>query len=796
MGFDLNVINARFRRMGELVLRLKWVLLAALIVLDIAAFVGMRNVQMQSSWDSWFLDDDPIKKYTDKFEDYFGNSDDAAILVTADDVFAPRILKMIRELGNEIEQEVPFVDKVTSLSEFEFSRGTESGMLVGNLVPDQIPTDPSEIEKIRDAAYSKENLINKLFSDDGKQTWIAISLKQIPEDFMKEEGKEPLYVLGKKINEILSREKYQAFDLKETGMPVVAYDKTNFFMEEIKKITLFALAAAVILLIVTLRSFTGVAVPMITMISSIMVSYGFMGFLGVKIDTMAVTIPLYLGLAVSIGYSIHIFNFFKRHFSKTGKRKESVLHALENTGWPLFFTALTTIGSMLSFNFVDITTIRWIGNSSAAIILVVYLFAMIMTPILLSIGKDHQPSKQGNQSATAWSDRFFEGFGNWVLNHGKAIVIVFIALTTFLGIGLTRVYVDFDVFNGFGLKIPYVKRLWDVTQSKIGSMYSYNVVIELPEDDMAKDPKILRSFEELEARIRQLNLTKSTSSILDIIKDMNRTLHNGDPAYYRIPDDRDLVNQLLFLYEMSGGNDAGRWLDIEDGYRILRLNVLINKFIAGEVENEVAIITQAVKELFPHSDFGMVGTFIEGAMIQNYIAKGQLMSFFIALSVIAILMIVVFRSVRAGLIALIPNLFPVFVIGGVMGYLGIPLDMMSMTIVPMLMGIAVDDSIHFVNHVKLAVTNMGSYPKGILHTFKTVGRALMMTTVILLVTFSMYMTSITKFYVVLGALVILGLTSALLSDYLLTPVLIRWTKPFKTKEKTVSKSFAPVEVLN
>ena len=220
---------------------------------------------------------------------------------------------------------------------------------------------------------------------------------------------------------------------------------------------------------------------------------------------------------------------------------------------------------------------------------------------------------------------------------------------------------------------------------------------------------------------------------------------------------------------------------------MLRLNVSIKNFVALEVEKEMAEIESIVTELFPDASIGLVGTLIEGAVIQNYIAQGQLNSFLIALMVIAVLMVIVFRSIKAGLIALIPNLTPVFVIGGIIGYLNIPLDMMTMTIIPMLLGIAVDDSIHFINHVKLEIGNSGDYDESILHTFKTVGKALFMTSFILIITFSTYMTSIAKFYVVLGILVTLGLSSALLADYLITPVLIKWTRPFK-KEKPVASA--------
>jgi len=771
---SLEKINRRFRQLGEMCLRWRYVFIVILVVLDLVAMVGISRVKMQSSWDSWFFEDDPIVQATNKFENIFGNSDGGAIHVTAADVFSHDTLAMIRELGQEIEEKVEYVDKVVSLADFEFARGVTGGMKVGNLVPDEIPESKSELEKIRVLAFGKKNLVNKLFSDDSKETWITVRLKNFSKDAFKG-GAEPLYVIGDQINNIVSQDKYKKFDLKTMGMTAVAYDKMNFFKKEAGKIIMLSLAAAVFVLLIFLRSLRGLVVPLVITLSGILVSYGAMGFLGIKIDSMTMTVPIYLALAVSIGYSIHIFNFFKRGMSINGVRRDAVLHAYEHTGWPLLFTAFTTIGCMLSFNFIDITSIRWIGNASAAMLVVIYLYVMILTPVLLSFGKNKKIS--GDEKLG--SDRIMIPLSAFVLKRKLPILVVSTILIAVFAMGLFKIRVDFEPFSSFGLKVPYVKKIYDVVNTKTGSMYSYNLFVELPENGMAKDPEQLRKFEQLETEVKSLSLTKSTMSILEILKDQNKTLHGGDDSFYVLPKTRELVSQYLLLYESSGGKEAEYWMDYD--YKFLRLSVSQKEFSADEVQRELEFLEKRVSELFPGSKFGMVGSSIEGAVVQNYIAQGQIKSFIIALLVIGILMIVVFRSFRAGLIGLIPNLAPVAVVGGAMGYMDIPLDMMTMTLLPMLMGIAVDDSIHFVNHMKYEIESGCSYEEAVKNTFKTVGRALMLTSLILIITFSMYMSSDVNIYYRLGALVSLGIFTALVADYFLTPVLVVLTRPFKSQ---------------
>ncbi len=363
------------------------------------------------------------------------------------------------------------------------------------------------------------------------------------------------------------------------------------------------------------------------------------------------------------------------------------------------------------------------------------------------------------------------------------IFVVFI-----LGIapGIRYMTVDMDMFRFMGTKIPYVNRLYEVVNSQLGSYLTYNISISYDEPDAIKNPKVMKEFDALLDTVGVFELTKKNKntpavfSILDILKEMNQTFHSDSSSYHKIPDSRELIAQLLFLYEISGGTKTFRWID--EDYSMLRAQVRIKKFNANEIARELKTIKKIGRERLPGANVSIVGSAVQFAELNKKIVTGELNSISMALVIVGVLLVLVFGSLKTGLIGMIPNVSPLIVIGGYMGYFNSPLDMMTMTIMPMLLGIAVDDTIHFINHIKYEFEKCGNYESAILKSFRTVGKTLAMTTMILTATFAMYMFSPVANMARIGLLSSMGLIVALVADYLMTPVLILWTKPFG-KEK-------------
>jgi len=261
-----------------------------------------------------------------------------------------------------------------------------------------------------------------------------------------------------------------------------------------------------------------------------------------------------------------------------------------------------------------------------------------------------------------------------------------------------------------------------------------------------------------------------------VVKDMNQVLNEDKADYYKIPGSRDLIAQLLLLYENAGGTESEYWVDYD--YKYLRLSVHLKDMQVKQMTEDFNEVSQYAQQLFPESEINIVGTIPQFIKMIGYITHGQIVSFGIAMLVIAILMMVVFGSFKTGLIALIPNLTPALVIGGIMGFAGVPLDSSTVLIMPMILGLAVDDTIHFINHSKLEFLRTRNYHESILRSIRSVGVALVFTTLVLSANFLTYMTSEVKFYFFLGILAVSGMLSALIADFFITPLLFKRFKIF------------------
>ncbi len=778
---NIERINSRFSNAAKNILRFRWVNIGVSLLLLVVSVFGLTKVQTDVDTENWFLEDDALLAARERFEKIFGNDDFCAVLVEADDVFTPQVLTKLRELGRELLEKVPYADDVVSLTDVEFILGRKEGLEIIDLVPDPVPTSPEALDNIREMALAKPAMKNRIVSEDGRYTWLVLRMKTIPDDWKKETTENPVFGVGRVFNEVVGQEKYQLLNPKTTGLPIINVDKMAFFAKETPKLFGISLLLTILILAVSLRSFTGVVFPLVTAVSAIVMVFGFQGFLGIIFDPSMVFIPIFLSLAVSIGYSIHVFNFFKREFLQNGQRHDALVRAIEETGWPLLFSALTTMAALLSFLLIPMRPIRWVGVSAACLVGVTYLLVIVLLPSLLSFGKDRKPDAVYAEKGGRLLERLMDSLSRRVLLRPKTTMVIFILLAVVCLVGISRFEVSFDYRRTMGLKIPYIARVDYISNTPVGSLYAYDVAIEFEQPDAAKDPENLKNFEQLVSEVKTFPLTKKVSSLLDIIKDMNQVLNNGDPDFYRIPESREMIAQLLLLYENAGGVEVEKWVDYD--YQRLRLMVELTDYNSREATRELHLIQQQAKKLFPDAKVLLIGSISQFSVMMDYVTWGQVRSFFIALGVIGLLMIVVFGSVKTGLIAMIPNISPALVVGGIMGFAGIPLDIMTVTIMPMLLGLAVDDTIHFINHYQLEYSRTGSYSRSTHRVFKTVGVALFLTSMVLVLNFSTYLASLAKAYVNMGILVPAGILAALAADYFVTPVLLDWFRPFTTADQ-------------
>ena len=777
----IEKINRKFGQLTRWTLSHR-ILVTGLFALIVAfSFVGTKRIVIRTSFDEYFVGDDPMILKTNEFKSIFGNDYYVAVLVQNKDIFSTRSLTLIRQLSNELKDSLSYADKVTSLTDIEFAVGTEDGMTIEQIVPDRIPSDAAALREIKRKAYSKPYLARKMVSSDATMTWIMVKLRPFPEDSVWKQTSDiaPDMLTGKETGRIIGKAKYAELAPNAAGMPFLSYEKFIYLQSELSRLFLFAFMVSIVVMLIVTRSLRGVFAPLLTSILSLVMGFGIIGWTGLYIDMTTAMIAVILTFACSIAYNIHLYNFFKTRFVETGQRRLSIIDAVSETGWGVLLSGLTTVAAMMTFLSMKIVPMKAIGINTSLCLLTVLLTCLFITPVMLSFGKDGKPAANMSKSLEGYFGNRFERFGGFIMRNHRPVIVSSILITAFCGIGLFFIEPAFDIEKTMGRKIPYAKRFLDLCQTELGTMYAYDLMITLPNDNDAKKPENLLRLDRLAATADGYKLTKRHNSITDIVKDMNCTLNGNNPQFYRIPDDANMVAQLLLLYENAGGTEAEYWMDYD--YKRFRLQLEMNDYNSNEAEKEMDALEREARRLFPEAHVTVVGNLPQFTVMQQYVERGQMWSMLLSVLVIGIILVLIFGNWKVGLVGMIPNIAPAIIVGGMMGWLDYPLDMMTASLIPMVLGIAVDDTIHFINHCHVAYDRCGDYQQAVNRTFRTEGLAIVMSTVIVSATFAGFILSDATQIRNWGILAMAGMVSALLADLFLTPVLFKYLRVFSKK---------------
>lgn len=787
-------INEWFARIGKFQVAHRFAFIILMILISSVGLAGLSKLVLRNNEENWSNMTDVQKEHKVLFEEMFGNQDIVAVFVEAPNVFEPEVIDAIERLCVRLENEVPFASSVMSLTRVLIPTGEGIALQAFNPFAEGIPgsgkkiSEMSESEKAlleqkKSLIMNRTSLVNNLVSDDATETWVVLSL----EPFTDKE----LSSVGAAAIKIVESEEFQSdlYTFKGSGNPYTVTEQQKFIARETSIRILAGFIVMIVCLIIFVRSLRGVVVPVLVTLGGIGSVLGFSSWFGISAELNLMTVPILLGMALSVCYAVHYVNGFKYEFRRSGKRKEAVVDAIESTGWPIFFTVITTMASFVSFIGVGIGALKWVGAISSLIVFTVYLYVIILLPILYSFGKDSFSEtdleialEAKRQKAFRKIDAMYARVGESVLKHRVLIIVLSVIIFAFSFVGLSRITINMDYVSMMGNKVPFVKRIISIMNAKLGTQHSYDVMIEYNEADVFKNPTILKSLEECSAELAKLRLTKISgnkprvNSLANIVKELNSTFNGSNLDYYTIPEDEEYLSYLFYMYEYSGGEELFDW--VNDDYSVARIHVEMQEYNAVEVDADITDAERLAKKYFPGAKTSCIGEVIDFASMNHTLVTGELKSLGGAFLIILIILMIAFMSVRVGLIGMIPNISPVMLVGGLMGFLKFPLDMLTMTIMPMILGIAVDDTIHFANHMKYEYELTHNYHDAIINTFVKVGRSMIAATIILCAMFIVYVFSPITMMFRIGLLSAIGLFAALVADYTLTPALLYITKPF------------------
>jgi hypothetical protein len=781
-----------------------------ILILIAISYLGLEKLEVDSSNETFFAKDDPIIVNNNEFKKIFGNEEFIFILIESNEIFSHDVLDKIKQLSNDLEENIPFCKEVTSLTNLEYMETEGYNLVINNLIGEHIPEDEEKLNEIKEKALSKKSYVDTIISKDTKKTGIIITFENIPEyvylpvkkgftpldqsnwsaekiimksDIFNEEDSkltkvyDPRKLITPALKVILNRHQDNSIKITASGIPILDYETEKVISDESAKFGLIALIVCVILMILIFKNLRAAIGPFFVIFITLLILYGSMGWFGVPVSITSIIIPTLI-LVISVSYSIHIINHFQNKFRENGSRLEAIKYIYKQATWPIFITTITTALGFVSFIAVPIKPIKDLGIFCALGVFVTYLLVMILIPSILSLRKDRTDKDQKFIDLERDNSKFMVKWANFVVDNSLITTVISILLVTIFISFTVKMPLSSDFIKIIGDDVKVVKDSKYVTE-KLGALYSYEVLIDFPEENMAKEAKVLKSIDEMSNMIDNLELTYNISGLNDIIKEINKTMHENNEDYYKIPDSNNLIAQYLLLYEMSGGEEIENFVDFT--YKKIDLSVQVNDFNIELEKDFDKIITYAQEHLPKGTKVTVVGDVPIMLKMLSRLVEGQAKSVIIALIVITIIMIIVLKSVKLGLLSMLPNTLPIIVVTGLMGILQYPLDLLTILIAPMIIGIAVDDTVHYFIHFKKEYESNNSYIEANKQTFKKIGKALVFTSIILMFGFSIFSLSKIESMTHLGILSVAGIFSALLADMLITPAIFIFLKPLNNK---------------
>ncbi|MCY4550134.1 MAG: MMPL family transporter [Defluviicoccus sp.] len=745
-----------------LVMGRRWLtmLLSLVFMAALAAGAG-RIVAVDVDVRNHFGKDDPNIVALERLEDTYALSDAALVAVApkSGTIFTRETLVAIEDLTERLWQ-TPYVTRVDSITNYTHSEGREDELIVEPLIDEAGALTDQDIERIERVALATEEVAGRFVSRDGRVAGLVVSVA-LPDN--RQQGRievtDFLHDTAAK-----AREKFSNVDYHMTGELVLNRAMRDAIDGEMAILAPIALATMLVVAVILLRSIWGTVAIVVMMVVVILSAMGFIGWTGMKLFGESAA-AMFVLMAVTVAHSVHIIEGMYAGLRQGMDRRQATAHSLEVNSWPVFLTSLTTAIGFLSLNFAEMPPFKVMGNMVAFGALCAFIYSVTLLPVLLSIlPMRARPPRAGRSDV-------FDLLGRFVVSRHTTLLVCFGFLVVVLVAGISRIELKENWLELLDESYEF-RRSTDFISENFTGVETYEYSLGAGREGGITDVGYLGKVDALSAWFRSQPEIAHVSGIADILKRLNKNLHGDDPAFYRIPESSDLAAQYLLLYELSlpVGRDLNNLIDVDRSST--RLTVVLKSLSTSE---KIALDERAqgwFRQNAPEMATQASGVAVVGARSIQRNIEGMLIGTVTAMAIVSLLLLFVFRSVRLGLITLIPNFVPAAMAMGLWGYAVGEVGVAASVVTAIAFGIIVDDTIHFMtNYVE--GRKRGLLPsESVQSAFRTVGKALFATTVVFALGFLVFGASGMATNQALGLLVGVTVIVALLADFLLLPPLL------------------------
>jgi hypothetical protein len=687
-------------KLSRIIIKLKWIIVASVLALTIFFGYQTQFLTINSDILSSLPDDDPIASLYKEIGTQFGGNDMGMIVLESDNVFKTEILQHIKQITDSLRY-TDGVSTVTSLTNILDIKSSEWGIEIGKLVDEyNLPNKQSQLDSLKNYVFSKEMYKGAIVSEDGTATVVMFTL--LPDADKQSVAKE-------------IKSKVENLNLPETlyfgGLPMMMNDISDLILADIVWLLPIVFVIIALILLLSFKSFRGVLLPLLTAGIAVIWTIGIMVVTGYELTIISNIIPVVL-LALGSAYTIHVLNSINQ--SKEKDRKQALIKALTYIIVPVILAAVTTAIGFVSFVFgAYLTMIKDFGIFTAVGTLIALLLSIFFVPALISAFSMYRKKVETDQpeKENILTHKILQPLVTLLFKHPKYLLTAWgILLLLSIG-GMFFIKTSVNMADYFKKDNP-TRVSEDVMQKKFGGSLPVFVVFE---GDM-QSPEVLKMMIKTEHFMKEDPNIDMTQSVADLVEQMNDAMGEGK----MIPDDKAKIEQLWFLLD---GQDVMTQLVSED----LDKGIIQSRFASVDSKN-IDEFTSKMNKFIQENNSenikieltGMPSVYVK---LNDSLIQSQFSSLILALVMVLLIVGLMLRSISKGVYATIPIIATIMILFGFMGITGIPLDIATVLVGSIALGIGIDYSIHIITGFNFHLKETGDAEKAIEKTILSSGKA-------------------------------------------------------------------------
>lgn len=693
-------------KLASAIIKFKWFIIIAVIGLTVFLGSQLKNITINADIIGSLPDNDPVAKLYKNIGSKYGGNDMGMIVLEADDIFKTEVLEHVKQITDSLRI-TEGISTVTSLTDIIDIKNVDGGIEIGKLIDEyDLPDTETELDSLKNYVFSKDMYKGSIISEDGTATLIAFTLL---------EGVDK-QAIGKNIKNIVD-----ALNLPEKvyygGVPIMLSDISNLIISDIVWLFPIVFILIALVLFLSFKSARGVVLPLLTAGIAVIWTIGLMVLLGYELNMISSCIPVIL-LAVGTAYTIHVLNRINQTYDKD--RKQAMIKALKYIIIPVVLAAVTTAIGFISFIFgAYLTMIRDFGLFTSIGTLLALLLSIFFVPAIISVFSSPKKKniEQQKEKKNFLSHYILRPFVKLLFKHPKYTLTTWAVLILLSIGGAFLIKTSVNITSYFKKDNP-TRISEDIMQKKFGGSLPVYVLLK---GDM-QSSEVLKMMSKTQDYMEQDSNIKTTQSVADLVKQMNDAMGEG----LRVPDERDKIEQLWFLLD---GQDIMEQLvsdDLDEGIIQSRFASIESETMSDFVKYMNTFILENSTEECTIEVTGLPHVYEK---LNDSLLKSQFSSLLIAIIMILIIVGLILKSFSKGVYATIPIIVTIIVLFGFMGITGIPLDIATVLVASVALGIGVDYSIHVITHFNHSLKETGEIKKAIENTIMISGKAIIINVV-------------------------------------------------------------------